>query len=212
MGTSRANARGINARFVLGATSGTRSAMETTTQYLARSLHDIGAAAWFGGSLMGAIGLNGAAAHVSDEKERLLVADAGWARWTPVNLVGIGAHLLGSAMLLKSNRARIANQQGVGKASLMKTAVTVGALGITAYSRTVGKKLEQAGRVPVAGPTDPNDETPEDVASAQRQQKILQWAVPALSGAAIVVSAMMSEQQRSQHVLAGVARRVLPGT
>jgi hypothetical protein len=28
---------------------------------LARSLHDVGLAAWFGGSLMGAVGLNGAA-------------------------------------------------------------------------------------------------------------------------------------------------------
>lgn len=26
-----------------------------------RSLHDLGAAAWFGGSLMGAVGVNGAA-------------------------------------------------------------------------------------------------------------------------------------------------------
>ena len=29
---------------------------------LVRSLHDLGAAAWFGGSLMGAVGVNGAAA------------------------------------------------------------------------------------------------------------------------------------------------------
>jgi hypothetical protein len=28
---------------------------------VARSLHDLGLAAWFGGSLMGAVGLNGAA-------------------------------------------------------------------------------------------------------------------------------------------------------
>jgi hypothetical protein len=31
---------------------------------LARSLHDLGLATWFGGSLMGAVGLNGAAAVV----------------------------------------------------------------------------------------------------------------------------------------------------
>jgi hypothetical protein len=30
---------------------------------VARSLHDLGLAAWFGGSLMGAVGLNGAAAE-----------------------------------------------------------------------------------------------------------------------------------------------------
>jgi hypothetical protein len=55
---------------------------------LARSLHDLGLAAWFGGSLMGAVGLNGAAAVVDRPQQRLRVANAGWARWTPVNLVG----------------------------------------------------------------------------------------------------------------------------
>ena len=31
---------------------------------LVRSLHDLSAAAWFGGSLMGAVGLNGAASDL----------------------------------------------------------------------------------------------------------------------------------------------------
>jgi hypothetical protein len=38
---------------------------------LSRSLHDVGLAAWFGGSLMGAVGLNGAAAQVGEPKQRL---------------------------------------------------------------------------------------------------------------------------------------------
>ena len=62
---------------------------------LARSLHDLGLATWFGGSLMGAVGLNGAAAVVDQPAQRLRVANAGWARWTPVNLAGIAAHLAG---------------------------------------------------------------------------------------------------------------------
>src|SRR4051794_28909738 len=37
---------------------------------IARSVHDLTAAAWFGGSLMGAIGLNGAAAQAKDPAER----------------------------------------------------------------------------------------------------------------------------------------------
>jgi len=44
---------------------------------VARSLHDLGLAAWFGGSLMGAVGLNGAAAVVDQSEQRLLVANAG---------------------------------------------------------------------------------------------------------------------------------------
>jgi len=62
---------------------------------LSRSLHDVGLAAWFGGSLMGAVGLNGAAAQVEEPKQRLRVANSGWNRWTPVNLASIAAHLAG---------------------------------------------------------------------------------------------------------------------
>ncbi len=35
---------------------------------VSRSLHDLGLAAWFGGSLMGAVGLNGAAASVEEPR------------------------------------------------------------------------------------------------------------------------------------------------
>ena len=65
--------------------------MAANDNSLARSLHDLGLAAWFGGSLMGAVGLNGAAAQVEEPKQRLRVANAGWNRWTPVNLAGIVA-------------------------------------------------------------------------------------------------------------------------
>ena len=69
-----------------------------------RSLHDLGLAVWLGGSLMGAVGLNGAVQEVSDRSERLRVANAGWARWAPVNAAAIGAHLVGGAGLLQANK------------------------------------------------------------------------------------------------------------
>jgi hypothetical protein len=62
----------------------------------ARTLHDLGLAAWFGGSLMGATGVHCAAAVAQDPTQRLRVANSGWARWTPLNLVG-GAVLTGAA-------------------------------------------------------------------------------------------------------------------
>src|SRR4029450_9864311 len=64
---------------------GTRG-MAPTDNTVARTLHDLGLAAWFGGSLMGATGVHGAAAVVADPPPRLRVADSGWARWTPLNL------------------------------------------------------------------------------------------------------------------------------
>ena len=67
----------------------------TTRNTFVRSLHDLGLGAWFGGSLMGAIGVNGAAADVDDPTQRARVANAGWGGWPPVNLAAIAAHLAG---------------------------------------------------------------------------------------------------------------------
>ena len=127
----------------------------TQDNTLARSLHDLGLATWFGGSLMGAVGLNGAAAVVDQPEQRLRVANAGWARWTPVNLAGIAAHLAGGAVLLAGNKGRLATQRGVAGATVAKAAVTGLALGATAYSRALGERLMQAGDASVEGGTTP---------------------------------------------------------
>ncbi len=185
--------------------------MASTDNTVARTLHDVGLAAWFGGSLMGATGVNGAAAVVEDPTQRLRVANTGWARWTPLNLAGIAAHLAGGAVLTGANKGRLAGQQGVATASRVKTVLTVAALGTTAYARLLGKKLERAGDVPVEGGTTPDPTTPEEVARAQRQLTALQWVIPALTGAVLVVNARMGEQQRPAQVTQGLLRRLLPG-
>jgi hypothetical protein len=178
---------------------------------VSRSLHDLGLATWFGGSLMGAVGLNGAAAQVEEPKQRLRVATAGWHRWTPVNLAGIAAHVVGGAVLLGANTGRVASQQGVAHATVAKTALTGAALAATAWSRALGAKLGEAGEVPVEGATDPGGATPEDVAKAQRQLKVLQWVIPALTGAVLVLNARMGEQQRPAQVTGGLRDRLRPG-
>jgi expansin (peptidoglycan-binding protein) len=122
---------------------------------LARSLHNLGLAAWFGGSLMGAVGLNGAAAVVDQPAQRLRVANAGWARWTPVNLAGIAAHVAGGAVLVAGNKGRLATQRRVATATVAKAAVTGLALAATAYSRALGERLMQAGDAPVEGAPPP---------------------------------------------------------
>jgi enoyl-CoA hydratase/carnithine racemase len=170
---------------------------------LAHALHDLGLAAWFGGSLMGAVGVNGAAADVDDPRQRARVANAGWARWTPVNALAIGAHLVGGAQLLKANKGRVATQKGVLANTNVKMALTAGALGATAYSRVLGKKMQKAGDVPVAGGTDSLSSTPPEVAKAQKQLSALQWAIPGLTGAILASSALHEEQQRPSQVLGG---------
>jgi hypothetical protein len=177
---------------------------------ISRSLHDLGLATWFGGSLMGAVGLNGAAADVEEPTQRLRVANAGWNRWTPVNLAGITAHVAGGLILLGANKGRVASQQRVAQATVIKTALTGAALAATAWSRALGAKLDEAGEVPVEGGTEPSGDTPEDVAKAQRQLKVLQWVIPALTGAVLVLNARMGEQQRPAQVTGGLLGRRRP--
>jgi hypothetical protein len=180
---------------------------------VARSLHDLGLAAWFGGSLMGAVGLNGAAAAVDPAEQRLRVANAGWARWTPVNLAGIAAHVAGGTMLLVANKGRLAGQRGVATATIAKAGLTGLALAATGYSRALGAKLQRVGDAPVEGGTSPAGGTPEEVAKVQRQLNVLQWVIPGLTGATLVLNAKMGEQQRPTKVTAGLlqgARRRLP--
>src|SRR4030095_1390584 len=110
---------------------------------------------------MGAVGLTGAAAEAEEPTQRLRVANAGWNRWTPVNLAGIAAHVAGGAVLLGANKGRGASQTGVAK--------------------------------------------------AQRQLKVLQWVIPALTGAVLVLNARMGEQQRPAQVTGGLLGRLRPG-
>ena len=54
------------------------------------------------------------------------------------------------------------------------------------------------------GGTTPSDATPNDLAGAQRQLTVLQWVIPGLTGTALVLNALMGEQQRPQHVTSGL--------
>ena len=177
---------------------------------VARSVHDLGLAAWFGGSAMGAIGLHGAAETVADERERAGVVTAGWNRWSPVQNAGVAAHLVTAAVITRANRGRLAGQRGVAPAGLAKGALTAAAVAATAYAAWLGNRMDRAQDPPVAEATEPTVETPPEVARAQRRLGVVQWTVPALTGALVVLNAWMGEQQRPKAVAAGAARRLLP--
>lgn len=174
---------------------------------LARTMHDLGLATWLGGSLMGAVGLNAAAAEVTEPTERLRVANAGWARWTPVNAAGIAAHLLGGVVLTGANKGRLRAQRGVARAAMAKKIVTALTIAATGYSRVLGQRLMEQEKTPVRDGTSPTSETPPEVSSIQRQLKILQYALPAHVAVLVALTALMGEQQRTMQVVEGVARR-----
>ncbi|WP_242438484.1 hypothetical protein [Streptomyces sp. CB00455] len=173
-----------------------------------RSLHDIGLAAWFGGSLMGAVALNRATGKaVTEPVLASRIASAGWAAWTPVNAAAIGAHLVGGAGLLGANSARVAYQSGVAASTIAKTVLTGAALAATAYSRVLGKRVE------LASSPDSEEQAaaqghPAQLEQAQHHLAILQWVVPALTAGMLVLNALHGEQQRPEQQQAGMLRRV----
>ncbi|MFD3534174.1 hypothetical protein [Streptomyces sp. NPDC058664] len=174
---------------------------------LMRSLHDVGLAAWFGGSLMGAVGLNGAAGDEGGTwATSARIAGSGWSKWMPVSAAAIGAHLFGSGGLLVVNAPRVAAQQGVAASTIAKTIVTGAALAATAYARVLGKKTE------LAASSDPEDAEkaarhPIDTDKAQRHLSRVQWAVPALTGCLVVLNALHGEQQRPTEQMTGMWQR-----
>jgi hypothetical protein len=176
---------------------------------LSRAMHDVGLAVWFGGTLANAVALNTAAAEAGDPSSAGRVANAGWDRWTPINAVAIGAHIVGGLGLIGGNKERLLTQQGVASMTVAKTALTAAALGATAYSRLLGRKISQHNDVPVESGTQPAVSTPSDAATAQKQLALLQWAVPALTGVLVVMSSFAGEQQRAGEVRKGLAARIM---
>ena len=172
---------------------------------LSRTLHDVGLSAWFGGTLANAVALNAAAGEAGSHTGA--VANAGWNRWTPVNAAAIGAHLVGSVGQLIGNSGRVAQQQGVGQMSALKTVLTAAALGVTAYSRVLGKIVSDNGATPSKRGTKASKRAKGEVAAAQAKLDQLQWAIPAITGALVVVSSYAGEQQRPSEVRRGIAEK-----
>ena len=68
-----------------------------------RATHLITNAAWFGGSLAGAVALNAASRMGDDAHERAEIADGGWRRWGPVQ----------GAVVVSAETHRSGHQRGV---------------------------------------------------------------------------------------------------
>jgi hypothetical protein len=168
----------------------------TESNTLVRSMHDVGLAAWFGGSLMGAIGLNGATSQASNPSERLTLSSKGWGMWAPVNAAAVGAHVIGSVGLIAANQSRLALQPGARTNTMVKAALTVVAAGATAYSGVLGAKVAKQADEGGEGATEPSPTATTPLAAAQKQLKALQWAIPVLTGTLVVLAAQQGEQQR----------------
>lgn len=176
-------------------------------QTLARSMHDLGAAAWFGGALMGAVGLHGGSGAVGDA-DSIRVASEGWRAWQPWKTAGLAAHVAGSVSLLWGNKSRLAAQRGAMTVNLVKTGVFLAALGADLYAASLGRSIAEEEPKDVSSAVEPDAQTADEVADTQRRLRIVQWVVPALTGANIVLGAKMGEQQRPTNVRRGFLERL----
>jgi hypothetical protein len=163
---------------------------------LVRSLHDVGLAAWFGGTLMGAVGLNGATAKAHDQVERLRLSSLGWAKWAPVQLTAIVAHGIGGAGLILGNKGRLAAQPEARTNTVVKLTITLVAAGASLYSGLLGAKMGKNAGEGTEGVTEPSPEASTALKAAQTKQRVLQWVIPVLTGVLVVMAAQQGEQQR----------------
>ena len=186
---------------------------------LAQSVHDLGAALWFGGAVMGVAGVNKSGSDLRDGLDKIRVAESAWSRFAPAEWAGIAAVLLAGAQLTAASSGRLVLQHGWARAGATKAAIAVAGAGATAFAAysgaRIGKLAEQAAargqQVDVQDASVPNEGTPADVAAWQRRQRVAQYAVPVLAGANIVLNAYLVQTYRPAATLRGVLRRVLPG-
>ena len=160
---------------------------------LVRSTHLLTNAAWFGGSLMGAVALNPASREGDTARERSEIADEGWTRWGPVQGTAIGLHLLSGLAILGDNRRRVAAHRPTTLAVVAKTTVTGAALAASAAAYRVGAEL---GRAQEAADSDPD--AARRARSLAATMRWLQWATPATTAALLVLDAYLGEQQRGE--------------
>ncbi|QIM21877.1 hypothetical protein G7075_13340 [Phycicoccus sp. HDW14] len=171
----------------------------TAWSTLVRSTHLVTNAAWFGGSLMGAVGLNPAAEEGEDARRRAAIADEGWTRWGPVQGAAVALHLASGVAILVDNRRRVRHHRPTTLAVVAKTVLTGAAVALGAEAYRVGAAFGDARE---AADHDP-DARAEARALAARLRR-LQWATPVTTGAVLVLDAYLGEQQRG---LAGLLDR-----
>ncbi|KGN42253.1 hypothetical protein [Knoellia aerolata] len=156
-----------------------------------RALHLVTNAAWFGGSLMGAVGLNPAAEEGDTSRERSEIADRGWTAWGPVQGGAIGLHLLSGIAILADNRRRTLSHTPTTIAVVAKTALTGAALAASGAAYVNGARLGEA-----------REKADHDPAARGRARELaqrlrwLQWATPLTTGGLLVLDAYLGEQQR----------------
>ncbi|NAZ83504.1 hypothetical protein GTR02_16935 [Kineococcus sp. R8] len=185
----------------------------------AQAVHDLGAALWFGGTVMGVAGVNKSGNDLPIAVHRIRVANSAWNRFAPAQWAGIGAVLVAGSQLTAASKGRIAAQQDYGTVGALKIGVVLAGAASTAYASYCGhrigaiaEEIQASGqRLEVRDVSRPAPTTPDRLARWQRRQRRTQLCVPLLAAANIVCNAYLVQSYRVGATARGVLGRVLPG-
>ena len=185
----------------------TSDALANTT----RALHDIGLAAWLGGSMFGKFALNPAVRLVGDKAERGKIVNGAWNGYNLVNSFGLGAVALGwvAARATEARGGQMTDAEHTlarVKDALVASAVVTGVASGVQGARLAKQAPE--GAVPIEDGTTPAPETPAPAAKVQRSLGVL-GNVNIVTGLALAaVNAVLAQQSYSRPPLRrGLLRR-----
>jgi uncharacterized membrane protein len=164
--------------------------------YTARALHDVGLAAWLGGSLYGKFALNPAVQAIDKKTERGKVVNAAWNGYNVVNALSLGAVTVGwlGARFTEARPQNLSDTEralALAKDGLVVTVVITGVLSGIQGGRLAKQAPE--GAVPIESGTVAAPETPPEAAKIQRSLGLF-GNLNLISGVALaVVNAILSQ-------------------
>lgn len=184
------------------------------THAMAQAVHDLGSAMWFGGATMGVVGVNRSGRDLSEGIDRIRVAKSGWTRFTPLEWAGITATMLGGLQLTRSSGPYLATQRPFRSVGAVKAGITLLGAMATAYAGLCGARIaslaeqahERGEDVEVEDATTPTERTAGKIATWQRQQQVVQYAVPLLAGANIALGSYLVGSYRPTAAAKGIMR------
>ena len=136
---------------------------------VAKIVHDISLATWFGGSLFGKFVLNPAVKILGSEEERGKVTNNAWARYKLVNLFALGGAVLGWTLGLRPDEDEIDEDErtAVRVKDMLLGAAAASSLGVTGVGARFSNRASR-GAVPVLSGTRPSRKTPRSAAVDQK--------------------------------------------
>ena len=165
----------------------------SNTSNAAGIAHNLGLAAWFGGTLFGQVALNPTVSSISDRRERGRVLNESWGRFNAANAPALAATLLAWRLERLRDDAELRSPALARLKDLLLGGAAVNAV-ISGILGAWIAKHSSAGATPVESGTEPAPETPQEAASSQRMISFFGTGSLVLLAAVIAVSGMIENE------------------